>query len=315
MEMFRMLVDDSYRDEVTMQIRNKAPFCWSFWHTFQTNYNVSQKMKMVMPSINKIGSFIESPMVRNILCQGTQNYNFREMMDTGKIVVVTIPKGTLVGSWQLISNLVVSKIWLAALSRVNQPIHERKPCFLASDEADDVINDNFPIMLSQSRKFRLGIILGFQYLDQIKANNKKVFKALIGNKPNICALKIGEDDLDIYASIFKDYYKKEELRNFPNLHGVAQVSINGQPTSPFTIKIPFNFHKRDDSNRDNIAGNIEEIAERSSKLYAKPLHEVEEIVEKRYEDVLQNLALVEEDEMDYEAQLDEELIKNLKDIV
>jgi hypothetical protein len=316
MEMFRMLIDDQFRDEITMQIRHRAPFAYSFWQTFQTNFNAGQKIRMTMPSINKIGSFVESPMIRNILCQGTQNYNFREMMDTGKIVVVTIPKGTLVGAWQLIANLVISKIWLAALSRANVPINERKPCFLASDEADDIINDNFPIMLSQSRKFRLGIVLGFQYLDQIKSNNKRVFNALIGNKPSMLALKIGEKDLDVYADIFRDYYRKDELRGFPNLHGVAQISINGEPTSPFTVKIPFNYHKRDDSPRENLAGDLEVIADNSRKLYAKPLHEVEAIVEKRYEDVLQNLALVEEDEdMDYEAELSEELIGNLKDLV
>jgi hypothetical protein len=316
MEMFRMLVDDEYRTEVTMQIRSKAPFAWSFWHTFQTNYSVAQKQKMVMPSINKIGSFVESPMIRNIMCQGEQNYNFRDMMDNGRIVVVTIPKGILIGAWQLIASMVISKIWLAALSRVNLPISQRKPCFLASDEADDIINDNFPIMLSQSRKFRLGIVLGFQYLDQIKANNKKVYNALIGNKPSVIAMKIGEKDLDIYAELFKDYYKKEELRNFPNLHGVAQISINGQPTNPFTIKIPFNYHKRDDSPRENIGGDLEELAKESRKKYSKPLHEVEDLVNQRYEEVLQNLALVDENEdMDYEAQLNEELIKDLRDIV
>jgi hypothetical protein len=317
MEMFRMLVDDQYRDEITMQIRNKAPFCWSFWHTFQTNYNIGQKMRMVMPSINKIGSFVESPIIRNILCQGTQNYNFRDMMDSGKIVVVTIPKGILIGAWQLIASLVISKIWLASLSRVNQPIHERKPCFLASDEADDIINDNFPIMLSQSRKFRLGIVLGFQYLDQIKSNNKRVYDALIGNKPNIVALKIGKKDLDnTYAEMWKDFYRKEDLSAFPNLHGVAQISVNGQPTNPFTIKIPFNYHTKDDSPRDNIAGDLEIIAENSRKLYSKPLHEVEAIVDKRYEEVLSNLALSDDiEDIDYETQLDEELIKNLKDII
>jgi hypothetical protein len=317
MEMFRMLVDDQYREEVTMQIRHKAPFSWTFWNTFQTNYSVAQKLKMMMPSINKIGSFVESPMIRNILCQGEQKYNFRDMMDTGKIVVVTIPKGTLVGAWQLIASLVISKIWLASLSRANQPIHERKPCFLASDEADDIINDNFPIMLSQSRKFRLGIILGFQYLDQIKANNKKVYNALIGNKPNVVALKIGEKDLDIYAELFKDYYRKDELREFPNLHGVAQISINGKPTSPFTIKIPFNYYKKNDEARENIAGNIEELADKSRKSYAKPLHEVEDLVDKRYEEVLQNLALVDETE-EFENgvdEADEELIKDLKNLV
>jgi hypothetical protein len=316
MEMFRMLVDDAYRDEIIMQIRSRAPFAWSFWQTFQTNYNASQKMRMVMPSINKIGSFVESPMIRHIMCQGEQNYNFREMMDTGKIVVVTIPKGILVGAWELIASLVISKIWLAALSRVNQPISERKPCFLASDEADDIINDNFPIMLSQSRKFRLGIILGFQYLDQIKANNKKVYNALIGNKPNVLAMKIGEKDLDIYAELFKDYYKKEELRGFPNLHGVAQVSINGQPTNPFTIKIPFNYHTKDDSDRENIAGDINVIADKSRKLYTKPLYEVEAIVDKRYEEVLNNMSLMdEEEELDYEAEMSEDMIKNLRDII
>jgi hypothetical protein len=317
MEMFRMLVDDQYREEVTMQIRHKAPFSWTFWNTFQTNYSVAQKLKMMMPSINKIGSFVESPMIRNILCQGEQKYNFRDMMDTGKIVVVTIPKGTLVGAWQLIASLVISKIWLASLSRANQPIHERKPCFLASDEADDIINDNFPIMLSQSRKFRLGIILGFQYLDQIKANNKKVYNALIGNKPNVVALKIGEKDLDIYAELFKDYYRKDELREFPNLHGVAQISINGKPTSPFTIKIPFNYYKKNDEARENIAGDIDALADKSRKLYAKPLHEVEDLVDKRYEEVLQNLSLVDETE-EFENgvdEADEELIKDLKNLV
>jgi hypothetical protein len=316
MEMFRMLVDDQFREEVTMQIRHKAPFCWSFWHTFQTNYSIAQKQRMVMPSINKIGSFVDSPMIRNIMCQGNQNYNFRQMMDNGRIVVITIPKGILVGAWQLIASMIISKIWLASLSRVNIPIHERKPCFLASDEADDIINDNFPIMLSQSRKFRLGIVLGFQYLDQIKSNNKHVYNALIGNKPNVVALKVGEKDIDIYAELFKDYYKKEELRGFPNLHGVAQLSVNGQPTSPYTIKIPFNYHKRDDSPREDIAGDLEILADKSRKLYSKPLHEVEEIVDKRYEEVLQNLALVDEDkEFDHEAEADEDLIRDLKQLV
>lgn len=316
MEMFRMLVDDAFRDEVTMQIRNRAPFAFSFWRNFQDNFSHSQKMRMVMPSINKIGSFVESPMIRNITSQGRQNYNFREMMDSGKIVVVTIPKGVLVGAWQLIASLIISKIWLASLSRANIPINDRKPCFLASDEADDIINDNFPIMLSQSRKFRLGIVLGFQYLDQIKSNNKQVFNSLIGNRPNVVAMKIGEKDLDIYAELFKDFYKKDELRGFPNLHGVAQLSINGQPTSPFTIKIPYNFHTRDDSPRENIAGDLEKIAERSRKLYAKPLYEVEKMVEERYDEILQAVALNDNEEMeDYDIEMDEATLKSLKDII
>ncbi|MER2009906.1 MAG: hypothetical protein ABS939_20925, partial [Psychrobacillus sp.] len=305
MELFRMLVDDEFREEITMQIRDKAPFAFSFFRTFQDNYNINNKMRMMMPSINKIGSFVESPMIRNILCQGEQNYNFREMMDSGKIVVVTIPKGILVNAWKLIGSLIISKVWLASLSRANQPIEDRKPCFIASDEAEDIINDNFPIMLSQSRKFRLGIILGFQYLEQIKQENKKVYTAILGNKPNYFALKIGERDLDVYAEIFKDYYKKDELRSFPNLHGVSQVSINGLPTSPFTIKIPYNYNLRNDEPRENNKHLIEKIAKRSRELYTKPLHEVEETVTKRYQEVLQNLALVDEQEdFDYEVKFD-----------
>jgi hypothetical protein len=312
MEMFRMLVDDEFRTEVTMNIRSKAPFAYSFWANFQQNFTLSQKMRMVMPSINKIGAFVESPIIRNIMCQGTQNYNFREMMDSGKIVVVTIPKGILVGTWQLVASLVLSKIWLASLSRVSTPTSQRIPCFLASDEADDIINDQFPIMLSQSRKFRLGINLGFQYLDQIKDNNRKVFNALIGNSPNICAMKIGEKDLDIYHELFKDYYKKDELRGFPNLHGVARLSINGEPTSPFTIRIPANYTTLDNTWREVNEEVIDRLQAKSRKLYARTLAEVEEIVDKRYEEVLSAFTLGEDvEDVDHEAQIDEDDLRSL----
>lgn len=311
MEMFRMLIDDSYRDLVTMQIRNRAPFAYSFWRTFQS-FSAGQKMRMMMPSINKIGSFVESPMIRNITSQGKQNYNFREMMDSGKIVMVTVPKGILGDQYKLIASLVISKIWLASLSRIDTPIHNRRPCFLASDEADDVINDNFPTMLSQSRKFRLGIVLGFQYLDQIKANNRNVYNAIIGNAPNIVALKIGEKDLDMYAELFKDYYTKDELRGFPNLHGVARLSINGQPTTPFTIRIPINFATKDNTPYEKKE--LTELAEKNRKLYAKPLEEVERMVSQRYEEVLDAISLGDDiEEEEFEAS-DEalELLRHLK---
>jgi hypothetical protein len=316
-EMFRMLVDDEYREEIASKIKFKAPFSWSFWRNFQDNFSLPQKMRMVMPSINKIGSFVEDPMIMNITSQGlgSQNYSFRKMMDEGKIVVATIPKGKLIGTWQLIGSLVLGKIWTAALSRENIPIEKRKPCFLAIDEAEDLVdgNENFSIMLSQARKFRLGPVFGFQYLDQVKSANRAVYNALIGNKPNIVALKIGEKDAEVYEDIFKGYYNKEEM-NFPDLHGIAKLNIDGTYSTPFTLKIPYNFFNRDNSDRVIDENTLSTIQENSRKLYAKPIDEVESIVNEKYASVIKNLELFEEAEEIGDLVVSEEFMEQLRKI-
>jgi hypothetical protein len=298
LEMFRMLVDDEFRERITNEIKFKAPFSWSFWRNFQDNFALPQKMRMMMPSINKIGSFVENPIVMNITSQGlgSQNYSFRKMMDEGKIVVVTIPKGKLIGTWQIIGKLILGKIWTATLSREDiKRIGDRRPAFLAIDEAKDLIegSDNVDVMNSQARKFRLGLIYGFQYLDQFKSANKKVYDSLIGNKPNIVALKIGEKDAEVYEEQFKGYYSKEEME-FPDLHGIAKLNIAGTYSTPFTVRIPYNFHTRDNTNRTENEEGLEHLQDESRKLYARPIDEVEKMVEGRYGDIIKQLELVEE---------------------
>jgi hypothetical protein len=318
-EIFRMLVDDNYREEITSKIRFKNPMCWMFWNNFQTNFSPQQKTKMMMPSINKIGAFLDDPMVRNITCQGlgAQNYSFRQLMDEGKIVVVTIPKGKLIGSWSLIGKLIVGKIWLAALSREDTDIGKRKPCFLFLDEAEDLIedNENFGIMLSQSRKYRLGLVFGFQYLNQIKRANRGVYDALIGNKPSIVALKIGDKDAETYEDIFSGYYAKEDM-DFPDLHGIAKLNIRGVYSTPFTLRIPYDYHTRDNNEwkKTCFDGAIEAIQDNSRNLYAKPVEEVEEIAMKAYQDILENIALDDQvDELNHEMEdASDEFLSKLK---
>jgi hypothetical protein len=319
LDIFRMLVDDNYREELTNKIQYKAPFSWSFWRNFQDNFALPQKMRMMMPSINKIGAFVEDPVIMNLTSQGlgSQNYSFRKMMDEGKIVVVSIPKGRLVGTWQLIGRLILNKIWTAALSRENVDIKQRNPCFLAIDEAKDLVegSDNLDIMLSQARKFRLGLIYGFQYLNQIKTANRLVYDALIGNKPNIVALKIGEKDAEVYEEIFKGYYNKEEM-DFPDLHGIAKLNIKGEYSTPFTLKIPYNFHTRDNQARNDFGG-TDWMQENSRKLYAKPIEQVEAIVNEKYMAVLANLenaAEFEEEFSEEGLEITDELLQQLKDM-
>ena len=318
LEMFRMLVDDEFREEITSKIKFKAPFSWSFWRNFQDNFSLPQKMRMMMPSINKIGSFVENPVIMNITSQGlgSQNYSFREMMDEGKIVVVTIPKGKLLGTWQLIGSLILGKIWTAALSRENVPIEKRKPAFLAVDEAEDLIegNDNFDIMLSQARKFRLGPIFGFQYLDQVKTANKRVYNALIGNKPNVVALKIGQKDAEVYEDLFKGYYSAQEM-DFPDLHGIAKLNINGTYSTPFTLKVPYNFFTRDNEPRTLNESAVDMILDNSRKLYAKPIDEVERLVESKYSDIVTTLEIAEGFDEEQDAiEASEDLISQLRGI-
>lgn len=311
-EMLRMMLDDEFRTEIMMQLRFKSPMAFSFWKNFQQNFSLPQKVRMVTPSINKIAPFIEDPVTCNILAQGDQRYSFRDMIDNGKIVVVTIPKGKLIGTWKLIGSLILSKIWLASVTRENINIKDRKPAFLYCDEAEDLINDNFPIMLSQSRKYRLGIVMGFQYLDQIKQENRKVYKAMIGNKPSIIATKVGDDDVNVYSELFQGFYDKQDF-NMPSLHAIVTMPLNGQRCNPFTMRIPANYLTRDNTWRQINDDRLSIIQNNSRKLYARPVEEVEEIVVKKYDDIVHNLELVEEiEELSDEAETTEDLLEKLR---
>jgi hypothetical protein len=237
------------------------------------------------------------------------------MMDTGKIVVVTMPKGKLIGIWQLIAKLVLSKVWLATLSREDIPQSQRRPCFIAMDEAEDLIedSDNLDIMNSQARKFRLGIVYGFQYLDQIKSADRRVYNSIIGNKPNIVALKIGEKDADVYEDIFKGYYTKEDM-DFPDLHGIAKLNIKGTYSTPFTIRIPYNFHTRSNDARE-VLGDVDIMQADSREKYAKPLSVVERLVDEKYQQILQRIELDETEAMqEGDMEADAEMLEKLRNI-
>lgn len=305
LEMFRMLIDKEFRESIVPELRSKAPLTWSFWNSMAANYEERQLTKMFMPSINKLGSLVEDPMLMNITSQGRQTYNFRQMMDEGKIVVITIPKGILVENWNLIARLMLSKIWLAALSREEIDIRERKACFLACDEADDLINENFPIMLSQSRKFRLGIVMGFQYLRQIKQKHKKTYSAMMGNMPHIVAMRIGTEDAEDYAQMFQPHYKKQEL-SMPERHGIASLSIRGTRAHPFTIKTEYTHYPA-------IEENLEVAAEIAHANYTRTIEEVEAIVESKIQSLLDTYQLIVENADEYEqVEAPEDLIEALR---
>jgi len=307
LEMFRMLTDKEFRESIIPDLRSKAPLSWKFWKTIEENYEEKQLLKMFMPSINKLGALIEDPMLMNITSQGRQTYNFRQMMDEAKIVVITIPKGILVENWNLIARLMLSKIWLAALSREEiHNINDRLPCFLAADEADDLINENFPTMLSQSRKFRLGIVMGFQYLKQIKQNHPKTYSAMMGNMPHIVAMKIGTEDQEEYGRIFAPHYAKQELI-MPSLHGIARLSVRGNTPHPFTIKTEFDHYERREDN-------IEEAAAYSREHYTRTYEEVDAIVQSKIVSLLDTFQLMQEVADEYEQEeADMSLLDQLRD--
>jgi hypothetical protein len=315
LNIYRMLIDNDYRESMIGKVRTNKPLVYRFFRGFQDNYSESQKTKMLMPSINKIGTFVESETISNIIAQDEQKYNFRKMMDEGKIVVVTIPKGVLIEHWKILTRLIVSKIWLATVSRIDIPLGQRKPAFLATDEAIDIITEEFEVIQSQARKFRLGLIFGFQYMSQFKNANRGAYGALVGNRPNVMAFKIGEEDIDTYAELFKGFYSKEELRSFPNLHGVARLSVNGKPTDPFTVRTPTNYYTKDSLWRKPIHDKIQEIAENSRKLYAMHIDDVKKLVDEKFSEMSNDVDVDELEELESTAEeIDESIFDQLRNL-
>ncbi len=221
----------------------KDPVVRLFWEKEMAKTSDFHKSEMLGYLISKVGRFVENAMMRNIIGQPKSAFNFREVMDKRKILLINLAKGK-VGeiNAKLLGLIIVSKIQMAALSRANVREDDRPDFYLYVDEFQNFITDAFSSILSEARKYHLSLIIAHQYLGQLEqqagaqgAGSKDLRDAVFGNAGTMVCFRIGAEDSEIMAKEFKPTFNEFDLVNVDRYNAYLKLMINGTASKPFNM--------------------------------------------------------------------------------
>ncbi|HRR39308.1 MAG TPA: type IV secretion system DNA-binding domain-containing protein [Candidatus Paceibacterota bacterium] len=225
----RMLSDKDYRKMIVDRITD--PAIKSFWIREFAQYPPKFREEAIAPIQNKVGQFISSPMIRNIVGQVKSTINMREVMDEKKILILNLSKGRIgEDPAKLLGALLITKLQLAAMSRIDIPEEERKDFFLYVDEFQNFATEAFVTILSEARKYRLCLTLAHQYIAQME---EVVRDAVFGNVGTIIAFRVGAPDAEFLEKEFEPEINLYNLVNLPKYNIYLKLMIDGVTSRPF----------------------------------------------------------------------------------
>ncbi|MFZ5684281.1 MAG: type IV secretory system conjugative DNA transfer family protein [Pseudomonadota bacterium] len=229
-DILRLFARDDFRREVTRRTRN--PVVRAFWLDEFEQYPARYRAEVVAPIQNKLGALLADPTLYRILVEPEVDLHFRRIMDQGGVLLVNLAKGRLgEDSSATLGSLLVSTIGLAALSRADVPSETRRPFFLYVDEFQSFTTLAFANMMSELRKYGLGLTLAHQHFHQLEP---EVRHAVLGNAGTLISFRVGPEDAQILAQEFQPTFCIEDLLNLPNRHYYLRLMIDGSPSRPFS---------------------------------------------------------------------------------
>lgn len=255
----KMLASKEYRKKVVANV--KDPIVKAFWVDEFAKYADKFATEATAAIQNKIGQFISNNLIRNIIGQPKSTLDIRKIMDEGKILLVNISRGRIgEDASRLLGALLVTKIQLAAMSRVDIPEPERRDFFLYVDEFQHFATESFANILSEARKFHLGLIMAHQYIKQME---EPVRDAVFGNVGTIISFRVGAEDAEFLEKWFAPDFMMADIVNLGKQSIYLKLMINGISSRGFSASTLQKFARPDKSFR-------EEIIEASRKTYANP---------------------------------------------
>jgi len=261
----RMMSDPDFRKKVVEKITD--PVVKSFWINEFARYTQRYEVEATAAIQNKVGQFISAPLIRNIIGQTTSTIDMREVMDKKKILILNLSKGRIgEDNSMLMGALLITKIQLAAMSRVDTPEKERNDFFLYVDEFQNFATESFVNILSEARKYRLALILAHQYIAQM---DETVRDAVFGNVGTLISFRVGAEDAEYLEKEFVPEFFAQDIVNLAKYNIYLKLMIDGVAGRPFSAEtlVPFPGPK---------ISNKEKIINVSRERYGTPRKDVEE---------------------------------------
>ena len=231
-DILRLYSEDDFRKAVVQEIRNDV--VRAYWIGEFEQYPARMRAEAVMPIQNKLGALLSDPMLFRVLVAPEVDLRFRPLMDDGKVLLVNLSKGRIgEDSAHVLGALIVSLVGLAAFTRADAPNPNRRPFFLYLDEFQNFTTLSFVNMLSELRKYGVGLTLAHQFLHQLDPD---VLHAVLGNAGTLISFRVGAEDAPYLAREFQPTFDTEDLINLPNRDFYLRLMIDGMPSRPFSAR-------------------------------------------------------------------------------
>jgi hypothetical protein len=271
MDIGRVLSNKPFRDLKLSKSMN--PIVNQFWNEIATKAGGDASLENIVPYItNKFDDFTANDFMRPIIGQQESSFNFRQIIDNKKILLVNLSKGRLgERNANLLGLILVGKLFMAALSRADNPRGDFAPFYLYIDEFQNITTDSIPGILSEARKYKLSLTVAHQFLAQI---DDKIRDAVFGNVGSMSVFRVGQEDGEFFEKQFAPTFSASDFTNIENRSAYVKILANGVPQKPFNIKT-----------LDLAPGNpgqVDDLRQLSYLTYGRDRATVETLIKQRY---------------------------------
>ncbi len=271
LDVSRVMSNKTFRDLKISKCKN--PIIVQFWREIAEKAGGEASLANVVPYItSKFDVFLANEIMRPIIAQEKSSFNFRDIMDNKKILLVNLSKGRLgdINS-HLIGLILVGKILMAALSRVDLFGKNMNDFYLYLDEFQNITTDSISTILSEARKYRLAMTVAHQFIGQL---DDKIKNAVFGNVGSMAVFRVGTEDAEFLEKQFTPVFTQNDITNLDNFNAYVKLLSDGRPVKPFNVRI-----------EKPEKGNVEQVLklkELSSLVFGRPRVEVEEEIMSKY---------------------------------
>lgn len=271
LDISRVLADKEYRDLKLARCKN--PLVVQFWKEIAEKAGGEGSLQNIIPYItSKFDVFLSNEIMRPIVSQQKSSFNFRDIMDNKKILLVNLSKGRLGDmNASLLGLIIVGKFLMAALSRADSFGGELPPYYLYIDEFQNFTTDSISQILSEARKYKLSLNLAHQFIGQLDEGIKQ---AVFGNVGSTAVYRVGQEDAEFLAKQFEPTFSASDIVQIENYHSIIKMLAHGQPVVPFSMHGIY----REPGNLDKI----NYLKQASSMRFGRPRFEIEEEIMRRF---------------------------------
>lgn len=225
-----LLLDKAFRNRVLTRVSDRTTR--EFWQEEYERYTPSQRNEAISSILNKSGAFRANNAIKRIVGQRTGSISIPDIVDNGKILIVNLSKG-LIGeqACALLGSMITTSIQMAAMRKARLDEKDRKPFYLYLDEAHSFMTVSFAQMLSECRKYKLGLFLTHQYLDQLTDDTRN---AILGNVGTMIAFRLGTKDARIFTNEFYPVFDEKDFINLPRFYFYTKLLIDGVASKAFS---------------------------------------------------------------------------------
>jgi hypothetical protein len=237
LSILKMLTDKNYRQNIVSRIKDSV--VKNFWVSEFAGWSEKFDAEAITPLLNKVGQFVATNMIRNIIGQPENKINIREIMDNEKILFMKVSKGLLgEENSSLLGSMIITKLYQAAMSRADEKEEFRKDFYFYVDEFQNFATETFAEILSEARKYKLNLTIAHQYMGQV---SDLVKKTVFGNVGSIVSFRVGADDANHLAGEYNPIFKERDIINLGVREFYCKMSVDGEIREAFsgrTLTVP-----------------------------------------------------------------------------